>query len=256
MSPCHIENTIKAACGLIGAMMTVGDDRPYNTALIVLDADTASAYAARKGLADASPQALAGDPEVIAQIATGVGRGNAKLVPRGTDQAVQGATGLLGARRGRNHAHHEAQTQTGHAEVCRRHRGTVRGPTRFNGARTQLSHAASDFAKRGLMRTTSGHDQVASSWRSRVDPLKQQRWAALASTRPAPLTEFAVNTVGVLSRAAPAASHCRSRWTRPVRFPRNLGCSVLRNCVGRPGLRHRRGAGPVHGVARRTARDV
>ena len=79
MSPCHIENTIKAACGLIGAMMTVGDDRPYNTALIVLDAHTANAYAARKGLTDASPQALAGDPEVIAQIATGVGRGNAKL---------------------------------------------------------------------------------------------------------------------------------------------------------------------------------
>ena len=77
MSQCHIENTIKAACGLIGAMMTVGDDRPYNTALIVLDAHTASAYAARNGLTDASPQALAGDPEVIAQIATGVGRGNA-----------------------------------------------------------------------------------------------------------------------------------------------------------------------------------
>ncbi len=82
MSPCHIENTIKAACGaLIGAMMTVGDNRPYNTALIVLDAQTASAYAARKGLADASPQALAADTDVIAQITTGVGRGNAKLSP-------------------------------------------------------------------------------------------------------------------------------------------------------------------------------
>ena len=81
MSPCHIENTIKAACGLIGAMMTVGDDRPYNTALIVLDAQTARAYAARKDLLDASPETLAADVDVILQIATGVGRGNAKLSP-------------------------------------------------------------------------------------------------------------------------------------------------------------------------------
>jgi len=79
MSPSTIEKTIKAACGLIGAMMTVGDARAYNTALIVLDADTARACAARNGLADASPQALAADPHVLAQIATGVGLGNVKL---------------------------------------------------------------------------------------------------------------------------------------------------------------------------------
>ena len=62
-------------------MMTVGDARPYNTALLVLNAEAASAYAAREGLADASPQALATDPDVIAQIATGVAQGNAKLSP-------------------------------------------------------------------------------------------------------------------------------------------------------------------------------
>ena len=81
MSPCHIENTIKAACGLIGAMMTVGDARPYNTALLVLNAEAASAYAAREGRLDASPETLANDVDVIAQIATGIGQGNAKLPP-------------------------------------------------------------------------------------------------------------------------------------------------------------------------------
>jgi long-subunit acyl-CoA synthetase (AMP-forming) len=81
MSPCHIENTIRAACGLIGAMMTVGDARPYNTALIVLNAEAARAYATRKGLADASPETLAVDVDVMAQIATAVGRGNATLSP-------------------------------------------------------------------------------------------------------------------------------------------------------------------------------
>lgn len=79
MSPCRIEKAIKAECDLIGAMTTIGAARSFNTALIVLDAQTAIAYAARNGLADASAQALAADAEVIAQIATGVARGNTKL---------------------------------------------------------------------------------------------------------------------------------------------------------------------------------
>ena len=79
MSPANIENTIKAACPLIGVMLVVGDARPYNTALIVLDAESAGPYAAHRGLADASPETLAAHPEVIAQIAAGVAEGNAKL---------------------------------------------------------------------------------------------------------------------------------------------------------------------------------
>ena len=49
MSPGHIENTIKAACGLIGAMMTVDDARPDNTRSL----SDAEAAAGRKCLADA-----------------------------------------------------------------------------------------------------------------------------------------------------------------------------------------------------------
>ncbi|WP_343572447.1 fatty acid--CoA ligase FadD11 [Mycobacterium sp.] len=79
MSPANIENAIKAACPMIGAMLTVGDARPYNTALLVFDADSVGPYAQRHGLADASPQALAAHPEVIAQISAGVAAGNEKL---------------------------------------------------------------------------------------------------------------------------------------------------------------------------------
>jgi long-subunit acyl-CoA synthetase (AMP-forming) len=79
MSPANIENTIKAACPLIGVVLVVGDARPYNTALIVLDAESAVPYAAQRGLADASPEALATDPDLIAEIAAGVAEGNAKL---------------------------------------------------------------------------------------------------------------------------------------------------------------------------------
>jgi long-chain acyl-CoA synthetase len=79
MSPANIENTVMAACPMVGAMLTVGDGRPYNTALLVFDADSVGPYAAQQGLDDASPAALAAHPEVIARIAAGVADGNAKL---------------------------------------------------------------------------------------------------------------------------------------------------------------------------------
>jgi long-subunit acyl-CoA synthetase (AMP-forming) len=79
MSPANIENTIKAACPLIGVMMAIGDGRPYNTALMVLDAESAGPHAAQRELPDASAAALAADPEVIKEIAAGVAEGNAKL---------------------------------------------------------------------------------------------------------------------------------------------------------------------------------
>ncbi|WP_067563322.1 fatty acid--CoA ligase FadD11 [Nocardia acidivorans] len=79
MSPANIENTIKAATPLIGAIATIGDRRPYNTALIVLDAESAEPYAAQHHLGDASAAALATHPEVISDIARGVAAGNAHL---------------------------------------------------------------------------------------------------------------------------------------------------------------------------------
>jgi long-subunit acyl-CoA synthetase (AMP-forming) len=79
MSPANIEKSIKAACPLIGVVMAIGDARPYNTALIVLDAESAGPYAAQRRLADASPEGLAADPELIAQIAAGVAQGNTEL---------------------------------------------------------------------------------------------------------------------------------------------------------------------------------
>ena len=48
MSPANIESTLKGASPLIGQVCTIGDGRPYNTALIVLDADFAPAWAAEQ----------------------------------------------------------------------------------------------------------------------------------------------------------------------------------------------------------------
>ncbi|WP_020659224.1 fatty acid--CoA ligase FadD11 [Amycolatopsis benzoatilytica] len=79
MSPANIENTIKAAAPMIGALSTIGEGRPFNTALVVLDADGATAYAAQRGMSDASAEALAEDPDVIELITAGIAAGNAKL---------------------------------------------------------------------------------------------------------------------------------------------------------------------------------
>jgi long-chain acyl-CoA synthetase len=79
MSPANIETTILAACPMIGAMLTIGDGRPYNTALLVFDADSVGPHAADLGLADASPAGLAAHPQMLARISAGVAKGNAKL---------------------------------------------------------------------------------------------------------------------------------------------------------------------------------
>jgi long-chain acyl-CoA synthetase len=81
MSPAHIENTVKAACPLVGAVVVIGDGRPYNTALIVLDADSAGPYAAGRRLPPAVAADLTADPELYAEIGAGVAQGNAKLSP-------------------------------------------------------------------------------------------------------------------------------------------------------------------------------
>ncbi|MEV6220117.1 fatty acid--CoA ligase FadD11 [Nocardia fluminea] len=79
MSPTNIENAIKAATPLIGAMAVLGDGRSYNTALIVLDAESVEPYAREHGLPDASAAALAVDATVRAAIEAGVAQGNSTL---------------------------------------------------------------------------------------------------------------------------------------------------------------------------------
>ena len=44
MSPANIESTLKAEGPLIGAVVVIGDRRPYNVALIVPDPDAAAAF--------------------------------------------------------------------------------------------------------------------------------------------------------------------------------------------------------------------
>jgi long-subunit acyl-CoA synthetase (AMP-forming) len=79
MSPANIEATLKGASPLIGQACAIGDGRPYNTALLVLDADFAPAWAARNGREGASLEDLATDDGMRAAVQEGVDAANAKL---------------------------------------------------------------------------------------------------------------------------------------------------------------------------------
>ncbi|MBV9717084.1 MAG: long-chain fatty acid--CoA ligase [Solirubrobacterales bacterium] len=79
MSPANIEAALKSGSPLIGQACCIGDGRAYNTALIVLDADFAPAWAAQHGLEGRSLEALAGEPEVVAAVQAGVDAANPHL---------------------------------------------------------------------------------------------------------------------------------------------------------------------------------
>ena len=79
MSPANIEQVVKASHPLIGQAVVVGDRRPFNVALLVLDPDVCAAYAEQAGLPDGSAAALAQDPKVQEQVATAVEEANARL---------------------------------------------------------------------------------------------------------------------------------------------------------------------------------
>jgi long-subunit acyl-CoA synthetase (AMP-forming) len=79
MSPANIEAQLKAASPLIGQACCIGDRRPYNVALIVLDPDAVGAAAGRFGLQEATLRAAASSESVRAAVASAVADANQHL---------------------------------------------------------------------------------------------------------------------------------------------------------------------------------
>jgi long-chain acyl-CoA synthetase len=79
MSPANIESALKAASPLIGQACVIGDRRPYNVALIVLDPDAAGAFAAEQDLDTDALGSIAATETVIAAVAEGVRAANERL---------------------------------------------------------------------------------------------------------------------------------------------------------------------------------
>ncbi|MEA2312019.1 MAG: long-chain acyl-CoA synthetase [Solirubrobacteraceae bacterium] len=79
MSPANIEAALKSASPLIGQACVIGDGRPYNSALVVLDVEYALVWAAELGLADRTLPQLAAHERVRAAVQDGVDRANSTL---------------------------------------------------------------------------------------------------------------------------------------------------------------------------------
>lgn len=78
IAPQNIENLLKND-PLVSQAMAFGDKRKYITALVTLDPEQAPGWAKANGLADASPEALAQHPKVLAKIQGVVDDVNKKL---------------------------------------------------------------------------------------------------------------------------------------------------------------------------------
>jgi long-subunit acyl-CoA synthetase (AMP-forming) len=79
MSPAMIEARLKVSSPLIGQAVAIGDGRPYNVALIVLDPDAAEAFAAGHGMDGVGLEALAANPGLLAAVARAVDAANDRL---------------------------------------------------------------------------------------------------------------------------------------------------------------------------------
>jgi long-chain acyl-CoA synthetase len=79
MSPANIESALRSAGPLIGQAAVIGDRRPYNTALIVLDSDYAPVWAKQNGLVDKPLEDLAGEDAVREAVQKEVDAANERL---------------------------------------------------------------------------------------------------------------------------------------------------------------------------------
>ena len=78
ISPANLEAKLKAH-PLVGTACTIGDQRPFVSALVVLDPDVAPAWAAQQGIEDSSLEALANDERVRAGVQQAVDDVNAQV---------------------------------------------------------------------------------------------------------------------------------------------------------------------------------
>jgi long-chain acyl-CoA synthetase len=79
MSPANIESALRSASPLVGQACVIGDRRPYNVALLVLDPDGLPAFAAEHDLDAEALGSLGSAEAVIAAVAEGVRRANERL---------------------------------------------------------------------------------------------------------------------------------------------------------------------------------
>lgn len=79
IAPSNIENAVKAASSLVGQAVTIGEAKPYITALIMLDPDIAAIRAKEFDATDAGIAELARHPRIVEEVRSAIQAGNTKL---------------------------------------------------------------------------------------------------------------------------------------------------------------------------------
>jgi len=79
MSPANIESRLKSSHQLIGQAVCIGDERPYNVALLVLEPEAVAVWARQHGLEDVPLAELAAEEQLLAEIAAAVEQANTHL---------------------------------------------------------------------------------------------------------------------------------------------------------------------------------
>jgi long-chain acyl-CoA synthetase len=79
LSPTAIEEAIKQRSPIVAQLCAYGDERPYVTALVVLDADLLPGWCSANGIPFTSVPEAASEPAVLAEVRRAVDEGNATL---------------------------------------------------------------------------------------------------------------------------------------------------------------------------------
>ena len=127
ISPEEIETRLRYE-PLISQAVVIGDDRPYLTALLTLDAEAVATWAERKGRL-LEVEALHEDPDLIEEVTHSVERVNAQHARiEGIKRWHDPPPRLHGGRR-RAHAHAQGQAEGRPGPSRRADRGALRGLT-------------------------------------------------------------------------------------------------------------------------------
>ena len=126
MSPANIESHVKSASPLIGQAAAIGDQRPFNVALIVLDPDYAPVWAKQNGLEGKSVEELASEDKAQEAIQAAIDEANEKMARVEQIKKFKILPDRVGAGRRRADADDEAEAQADRREVLRGDRGAVR----------------------------------------------------------------------------------------------------------------------------------
>ena len=79
LSPNNIEEAIKTKSPIIGQVLVYGDDKPFVSALVVLDPEAFPVWAAKHDVAADDVDRAAEDPKVLAEVERAVREGNTEL---------------------------------------------------------------------------------------------------------------------------------------------------------------------------------